>query len=170
MKICSHCGTVMPDENVVCAACGMVLPAPQVSQETQVLDANHPAAQPVAPQAEPVAQPAAQPAYVPPTYVPPAAPPAVNYMPVQVPKISVSMWGWIGRYALNLIPLVGGLVYFIMLFVWAFDTKYDDTSRNWAKSMLLLAAIGAVLGLLLVILMFALGLTAADVINESMYY
>lgn len=166
MKVCSHCNTVMPDESVICGACGMVLPAPQVSQETQVLDSNHPAAQPVAPQVEP----APQPAYVPPTYVPPVAPQVVNYTPVQVPKISVSMWGWIGRYALNLIPLVGGLVYFIMLFVWAFDTKYDDSSRNWAKAMLLLAAIGAVLGVLLVILMFVLGISAADVINESMYY
>ena len=151
MKVCAQCGAMMADEYTVCTACGMVLPASQPAGETQ-------------PTGE-----APQPAYVPPVYVPPTTP-AVSYAPVEAPKTAVSMWGWVGRYALNLIPLVGGLVYFIMLFVWAFDSKYDDTSRNWAKAQLIIVAVGVILASVLVMLLVALGVSAYDVMQESMYY
>ncbi len=151
MKVCSQCGAVMADEYTVCSACGMTLPAAQPAQATQP------------------AQEAPQTPYVPPVYVPPTTPP-VSYAPVELPKQAVSMWAWIGRYALNLIPFVGGLVYFIMLFVWAFDSKYDDTSRNWAKAQLIIAGICVILVSLLFILLLALGFTTADIIEESMYY
>lgn len=166
MKICSQCGTVMADEYNVCSACGMVLPAAQPAQEPQpVQEAQEP--QPVQEPAQPAES---QPAYVPPAYVPPVAPQPVSYIPVQMPKVAVSMWGWIGRYALNLIPLVGGLVYFIMLFVWAFDSKYDDTSRNWAKAQLLITAVAAVLTIVLVVVIIALGFGATRSVLDSGYY
>ena len=174
MKICSHCGTVMADEYMVCSACGMVLPAaqaqePEAGQTTVLTPEDIPAQESYVPPAEPAPQAAPQPAYVPPAYVPPTAP-AVNYAPVQIPKIAVSMWGWVGRYALNLIPLVGGLIYFIMLFVWAFDSKYDDTSRNWAKAQLLIAAVVAVLSILLVIVFISVGVGLTRQVFDSGYY
>ena len=107
--------------------------------------------------------PAPAAAYVPPVYAPVPA-------PVPAPQKAVSVWGWVGRYALNLIPAVGSLVYFIMLFVWAFDSKYDDTSRNWAKAQLVIAAIVAGLVFLLFVLLLVLGITAADVFSEMMYF
>ena len=151
MKICAQCGALVADEYTVCPACGMVLPAPQPTQEAQPVEE--------APQAP----------YVPPVYVPPTTP-TMNYPPVELPKTSVSMWGWVGRYALNLIPFVGSLVYFIMLFVWAFDSKYDETSRNWAKAQLIIGAVAVILASLFVILMVVLGFSTADIIQESMYY
>ena len=151
MKLCAQCGAMVADEYTVCPACGMVLSASQPAQETQPVEE--------APQAP----------YVPPVYVPPTTPVA-NYAPVEAPKASVSMWGWVGRYALNLIPFVGGLVYFIMLFVWAFDSKYDETSRNWAKAQLIIGAVAVILLSLLVMVLVALGISAYDVMQESMYY
>ena len=145
MKTCIRCGAVLSDEAAVCSACGVVQPAPQ----------------PV------VEQPAPQPVYTPPVCV---APPAPHYVPVQPEKQSVSVGGWIGRYCLNLIPFAGGLVFFIMLWVWAFSDQYDDTSRNWAKAQLIWMAIAAGLVLLVLILMLILGFTLGDLAAEMMYY
>ena len=174
MKICSHCGTVMADEYTVCSACGMVLPAPQaqepeVGQTTVLTPETNGAATAVQAPAQEAYTPPTQPAYVPPAYVPPTAP-AVNYAPVQVPKIAVSMWRWVGRYALNLIPFVGGLVYFIMLFVWAFDNKYDDTSRNWAKAQLIIMAAVLVLTVVLAVAFITVGVGLTREIFDSGYY
>ena len=70
------------------------------------------------------------------------------------PKAPISIGGWIGRSLIPLIPLVGGIVYLIMLFIWSGDSKKEDTFRNWAKAQLIilaivlgLAIIGVVLGL-----------------------
>ena len=145
MKNCVNCGTALPDEAGFCAVCG----------------ASQAAAAEAAPQ--PVAE---QPAYVPPVYVAPPAP----HFPVAEEKKSVSVGGWIGRYCLNLIPFAGSLVFFIMLWVWAFNSKYDDSSRNWAKAQLIVGAIAVGLVFLLVILFTALGFTMADVMDEAMHF
>lgn len=154
MKNCVNCGTALTDEVSFCTVCGTPQAAP-----AEV--ASQPAPQSVA------EQPAPQPAYTPPVYV---APPAPHCVPAQPEKQSVSVGGWIGRYCLNLIPFAGGLVFFIMLWVWAFSDKYDDTSRSWAKAQLIWMAIAVGLVLLLVILMLALGFTMADVMDEALYY
>ena len=109
-------------------------------------------------------------AYVPPVYVPPTHAPVAPPVPAAPQKKTVSVGGWIGRYALNLIPVAGSLVFFIMLFVWAFNGKYDDSSRNWAKAQLLVMAILAVLMVALVILMVVLGISTSDIISEMKYY
>lgn len=63
--------------------------------------------------------------------------------PAQPP---VSMGKWIGIMCINLIPIVGPLVYFIMLFIWAFgDNNKDKTFKNWAKAQLVFSLIGVVL-------------------------
>ena len=68
-------------------------------------------------------------------------------------KNPVSIGGWIGRCLIPCIPLVGGIIYLIMLFIWSGDTKKEETFRNWAKAQLIvmaivlvLAIIGAILG------------------------
>ena len=60
-------------------------------------------------------------------------------------KEPISIGGWIGRSLIPCIPLVGGIVYLIMLFIWSGDTKKEDTFRNWAKAQLIVIGIVVVL-------------------------
>ncbi|MBR0447872.1 MAG: zinc ribbon domain-containing protein [Clostridia bacterium] len=144
MKTCPKCGIALADEVGFCTACGTAVAAPQ----------------PAAP---------AEPAYVPPVYVPPANP--VSYAPpAEEKKNVISVGGWMGRDLIPCIPIVGGIIYFIMLWVWASKKSNEDSFRNWAKSRLIWMAIGAGIGLLVVILMFVLGFSAADLMDEVMHY
>ena len=70
-------------------------------------------------------------------------------------KTPVSVGGWIGRTLIPCIPLVGSIVYLIMLFVWSGDQSKEDSFRNWAKAQLIVMAIV----LVLVIVGVILGLT-----------
>ena len=156
MKNCVNCGTALPDEAGFCAVCGTAQTAPQPVVET-------PVAQPVA--EVPVAP---QPVYTPPVYVAPPAP--VAYVPVEEKKESVSVGGWIGRGLIPCIPFVGGIIYFIMLWVWAGNKKYEDSFRSWAKAQLILMAIGAGLAIFLLIVLAVAGVGLADVMEEAMYF
>ena len=69
-----------------------------------------------------------------------------NYQ--QSAKTPVSIGGWIGRSLIPYIPLVGGIVYLIMLFIWSGDTKKEETFRNWAKAQLIVTLIMVVLAIL----------------------
>ena len=84
------------------------------------------------------------------------APVQVN-TPVQINvptnKEVISVGGWIGRTLIPYIPIVGSIVYLIMLFVWSGDTKKEDSFRNWAKAQLVVMAISIVLAILLVIIL-----------------
>ena len=64
----------------------------------------------------------------------------------------VSVGGWIGRQLIPCIPLVGGIVYLIMLFIWSGDKKKEESFRNWAKAQLVVMAIFVVLAIICVIL------------------
>ena len=75
--------------------------------------------------------------------------------PVYHPKTArepISVGGWIGRMLIPCIPLVGGLVYLIMLFIWSGDQTKEETFRNWAKAQLIVMAIVLVLVIISVIL------------------
>ena len=74
-------------------------------------------------------------------------------------KEPISIGGWIGRSLIPLIPLVGGIVYLIMLFIWSGDVKKEDTFRNWAKAQLIIMAITIVL---VIILGVVFGVAFAD--------
>ena len=67
-------------------------------------------------------------------------------------KESISVGGWIGRSLIPCIPLVGSIVYLIMLFIWSGDQTKEDTFRNWAKAQLIVMAIVLVLVIIGVIL------------------
>ena len=71
------------------------------------------------------------------------------------PKESISVGSWIGRQLIPCIPLLGSIIYLIMLFVWSGDTRKEETFRNWAKAQLIVMAIV----LVLVIIGVVLGLT-----------
>lgn len=67
-------------------------------------------------------------------------------------KEAVSVGGWIGRSLIPMIPLVGGIVYLIMLFIWSGDQKKEDSFRNWAKAQLIIMAVIIVLSIILAVL------------------
>ena len=90
----------------------------------------------------------------------PASYPAYNPV-APAAKESISVGGWIGRSLIPCIPLVGGIVYLIMLFIWMGDTKKEDTFRNWAKAQLIVMAI--VVGLS-IILGIVFGVALADLL------
>ena len=151
MKNCVHCGTALPDEAGFCAVCGNPQPV------------EAPVAQPVV--EAPVAP---QPVYTPPVYASPVVPVQPMMAPAEEKKESVSVGGWIGRGLIPCIPVAGGLIYFIMLWVWAGNKKYEDSFRNWAKAQLVLMAISVGLILLLVIILAAAGIGMADLLEEMM--
>ena len=71
------------------------------------------------------------------------------------PRISrepISVGGWIGRTLIPCIPLIGGIIYLIMLFVWSGDRTKEDTFRNWAKAQLIVMAVVLALTILAVVL------------------
>ncbi|MBO7253598.1 MAG: hypothetical protein J6V25_13345 [Oscillospiraceae bacterium] len=78
-------------------------------------------------------------------------------------KEPVSVGGWIGRSLIPFIPLVGGIVYLIMLFIWSGDTTKEDSFRNWAKAQLIVTAIVVALSIILAILF-------GTVLADTMYY
>ena len=90
----------------------------------------------------------------------PASYPAYNPV-APAAKESISVGGWIGRSLIPCIPLVGSIVYLIMLFIWMGDTKKEDTFRNWAKAQLIVMAI--VVGLS-IILSIIFGVALADLL------
>jgi uncharacterized membrane protein YvbJ len=63
----------------------------------------------------------------------------------------VSVGGWIGRSLIPLIPLVGGIVYLIMLFIWSGDTTKEESFRNWAKAQLIVMAVVVVLTIIITV-------------------
>ena len=150
MKICPKCGAEA--DGVFCINCGAA-----------VNDG------PAAPAAEkPAYTPPVQPAYQPPvqpTYQPPQQP--YGYYPPQQPaEEPISVGGWIGRSLIPYIPVVGWIIYLIMLFVWMGDKTKEETFRNWAKAQLVVMGIVIGLVILLVIFSAVLGVSLA----ESLYY
>lgn len=155
MAFCKNCGTLM--ENDVCPNCG--------TTNTPVDSAPAPEAQPVyaAPE-QPV--PPAQPVYAAPQPVYPTPQPPYGgyqppYYPPQMPKSEepVSVLGWIWRFLLPSIPVVGWIINLIMLFIWMGDDTKEESFRNWAKAQLVMMAVALGLVVLFVFLMIALGVT-----------
>ena len=78
-------------------------------------------------------------------------------------KEPISVGGWIGRQLIPCIPLLGGLIYLILLFVWSGDSKKEETFRNWAKAQLIMMAVIIVLTILGVVLF---GSAFSDLLNS----
>ena len=81
-------------------------------------------------------------------------------------KEEISVGGWIGRSLIPYIPLVGGIVYLIMLFIWSGDQKKEASFRNWAKAQLILMAVAIVLTVLMVILFGATFAEAFEMLSQ----
>lgn len=67
----------------------------------------------------------------------------------------VSVLRWVGRMFLPWIPIVGGLVYFIMIIVWACGDKFDETSKNWAIASIIMIAFNLLVTIVLFCIVYA---------------
>ncbi len=153
---CSKCGAELEEGALFCGSCGAkieaepapVSPAPESAQQPQTAEAA-PEAEGGGAVTEPVSAPT--PAPIPTPTPAPAVQPQPRAPEPEGQKVSLGVW--LCRRLINFIPCVGPLVYIVMLFVWSFDKKYDDTSRNWARSELIFAALGIILTVVFIIAM-----------------
>ncbi len=81
-----------------------------------------------------------QPNYTQPDYTQPMYNQPVNYNAPQ-PDEHMTVMGWIGRWCINLIPLVGPLIYFVMLIIWAFGDTPKKSLKSYARAALLVGLI-----------------------------
>lgn len=80
----------------------------------------------------------------------------------------VSTGKWVGIHFIKWIPFVGGIVYLVMLFIWAFGKdNQNETFRNWAKSELIMTAILVVLWVLMFTAFRAMVRTIYNDINNQ---
>ena len=77
---------------------------------------------------------------------------AVITQPAAPVKEPISVGGWIGRSLIPCIPLVGSIIYLIMLFIWSGDKTKEDTFRNWAKAQLVIMLIVVILTVIVTVL------------------
>ena len=145
---CSKCGVELENGALFCASCGAKV-EPEAATEAASAANSAPA-------------PAPQPSFT-------TQPITIVNNTNQSDGAPVSLGGWICRSLIPLIPCVGGIIYIVMLFIWAFDTKYDSTSRNWAKSVLILALAGIVLGIIAAVVAVSLGVIPAVLNNITGY-
>lgn len=85
-----------------------------------------------------------------PVYQPPS-----GYAQYQKEEETISTGKWVLYQLIPLIPVVGWIVYIVMLFVWGFgSSEKNATFRNWAKSNLIIMLVEVVF-IILFIALFA---------------
>lgn len=159
--ICNNCKTQNPDGNTSCIQCGASLD-PFVTadsnsfQQQYVSSGNDPFFAGENPYFQPQSfqQPYKQSMTNYPT--------AYNYQDDD----HVTTLGWIGIWAINLIPVVGSLIYLVLMFVWAFGDTRKKSLKTYARSQLILCLVGIVL---LVIMFGVMGITFSDLMNDYPY-
>ena len=60
------------------------------------------------------------------------------------PEKPVSFLDWLGTYGIRFIPVVGWLIFLIMLFIWAFSKDTPQSKKNWARVKLIYTGIALV--------------------------
>lgn len=172
MSYCFYCGNQLNGR--FCTVCGKENPtepsaeptAEKPSFELNVDLSDIPDAPP-APPHQAAQTPPQQETTTPPPYgapVPPMPPypyPPYPFYTAPSQEKPVSVGGWIGRCLIPYIPIVGGLVYLIMLFIWMGDETKEETFRNWAKAQLLVMLIA--LGIVLFLWVLVLALVGSNV-------
>lgn len=54
---------------------------------------------------------------------------------------TVSFGNWFGTLILPFIPIVGSIVFFVMLIVWSVKKEGNESKRNWARAELLVSVL-----------------------------
>ena len=159
---CNKCGAELEEGAIFCGSCGGKVEGPEPQPEKTETPETQPEV--IEPSPEPITEPVSE-AF---EQAAPTQPFSPQVPPVQPQPViearnegqTVSLGTWVCRYLINFIPCVGSLIYIVMLFVWAFDKKYDETSRNWAKAQLIIAGISIIL--MIVVLISMVGVMSAS--------
>ena len=53
----------------------------------------------------------------------------------------ISFLNWLGTMLLPFIPLVGPIIYLVMLLVWSFGSDSNPSKKNWARATLIVMII-----------------------------
>ncbi|HAL73726.1 MAG TPA: hypothetical protein DCM45_01380 [Clostridiales bacterium] len=151
---CPNCGKSNPDDSKFCENCG-----------SNLLETAAP---------PPPVQPA--PAFTPPPVQPAyAPPPQAQYYPPQNGAVNeqtkpVGVGGYLGMFALNFIPFVGPLIFFIMLFVWAFGSKANMNKKNLSRALLLMMLILIVIYVAIFVVLMAVFPDLIEQLTNSFSY
>ena len=81
---------------------------------------------------------------------------SLNEVPPDKP---VTFLNWLGTYGMMLIPIVGGIAFLVMLFIWAFGGKTPESKKNWARATLLFVGV-----ILVIIIVYIIA-----IVNSSMF-
>ena len=57
----------------------------------------------------------------------------------------ITFLNWLGTYGILFVPLIGGLIFFVMLFVWAFSGATPASKKNWARVTLIFIAVAFII-------------------------
>lgn len=139
---CTSCGAQIPEGAPHCPAC--CAPA-----QANGFAANSSPAGPTQAPPYPYA-PTPAPAY----YYPPAGQPVTPAYPAYgapAQTDTMTILNYLTPYLLGLIPLVGGLVSLVLMFVWAFGSSYGPNRKNFARANLIIWLIGIVISVITII-------------------
>lgn len=171
--ICSKCHTDNPEGSTFCRECGNSLtPKVSLSKDSSEQTQSNPyqgnippvgnpfennAPYQNAPQQNTYQQPGQSNPYQQP--YPQSAPQQIPYYPnMTMPQDEhVTVGEWIGLYCLNLIPIVGTIIYIVLLFVWAFGDTPKKSLKTFSRANLILALIALVICIIVTIALVATG-------------
>lgn len=115
--------------------------------------------------------PTPPPAPQPPVYQAPVYQEPPRYIPPQSPaEEPLSTGKWVLYHLIPYIPIVGSLIFLIMLFVWGFGNSKNTTFRNWAKAQLIMMLISIAFVILSFVVIFVLFGMTGMAVSEAMYY
>lgn len=169
-RFCDKCGTLVSGDGEFCPSCGARLEG-AVSVPGSGIDLGKPGVEPMMPNSPLGSVPTPNPTPTPNTYQGQSSGysqqpvyPQPNYSQPAQKEMTVGEWALtIFLSGLNIIGI-------ILLFVWAFSNDTPTTKKNWARAMLILAAIGLGLSLLILIGSCMCGLALGDSIFDGGYY
>ncbi|NLJ96012.1 MAG: hypothetical protein GX321_02565 [Clostridiales bacterium] len=97
------------------------------------------------------------------SFTPPPRQEALNVNPKEK---TVTFLDWLGTYLIMFIPIVGGIVFLIMLFIWSFGNSVSDSKKNWARATLIFYLIMIVL--IIIFMIISLGMIDNPLFNNMM--
>ena len=154
---CPNCGISNPNDSKFCESCGSNMTDPS---------AMPPSAQAAPPPAYKAPPPPVYKAPPPPVYN--APPPHYQTLAADLNK-PMGIGGYLGMFAINLIPFFGPLVFFIMLFVWSFGSKANTNKKNLARAILIMSIIMIAVYLVILIVFGAFLTPLFEDLFYSMY-
>ena len=142
-KTCPNCGNIFEDDANICPRCGMqYIEAQPVNDNTYQNYGNNPYTQQYG-------QPYGQQPY------------QQYAVPVQSGD-SMTLGSWIGTI---LLTNLFGLISIILLFVWGFSDSTPTAKKNYCRAMLIYKAIMIGFAIIMLIVIFAIGFSFADLAN-----